>query len=199
MRERPAFVEMITAVVLGGIAEHDKPAPRALDALFTLAERSNLPVDLHLDEHMEPSRTLAPMVAEAVIARGLQARVTFSHLCVLSALAADPARALIDKIAAAEITVIALPETNLLSLERIVLGQIVIAEQIKTGSVELVGSRFRCQVDDAARRSAELRRECTAEDLKLLQGLHCERRRNLHMPAPVCIGVIAAIHIDVRE
>ena len=92
-----------------------------------------------------------------------------------------------------------LPETNLVSLERIVLGQIVIAEQIKTGSVELVGSRFRCQVDDAARRSAELRRECTAEDLKLLQGLHCERRRNLHMPAPVCIGVIAAIYIDVRE
>ncbi len=94
-------------------------APRAIDALFTLAERSNLPVDLHLDEHMEPSRALAPMVAEAVIARGLQGRVTFSHLCVLSALAADHARALIERIAAAEITVIALPETNLLLQDRV--------------------------------------------------------------------------------
>jgi cytosine deaminase len=104
---------------IGASLNASSDAPRALDALFTLAERSNLPVDLHLDEHMEPSRTLAPMVAEAVIARGLQGRVTFSHLCVLSALAADPARALIDKIAAAGITVIALPETNLLLQDRI--------------------------------------------------------------------------------
>ena len=104
---------------IGASLNASSDAPRALDALFTLAERSNLPVDLHLDEHMEPSRTLAPMVAEAVIARGLQGRVTFSHVCVLSALAADPARALIDKIAAAEITVIALPETNLLLQDRV--------------------------------------------------------------------------------
>jgi cytosine deaminase len=87
--------------------------------LLGLAERHDLPVDLHLDEHLEPERMLAPMVADAVIARGLQGRVTFSHLCALSALAAAPARALIDKIARAEITVIALPETNLLLQDRV--------------------------------------------------------------------------------
>jgi len=103
---------------VGASLNASSDAPRALDALLTLAERSNLPVDLHLDEHMEPSRALAPMVAEAVIARGLQGRVTFSHLCVLSALASDFARALIDKIAAADITVVALPETNLLLQDR---------------------------------------------------------------------------------
>jgi cytosine deaminase len=104
---------------LGAALNASNDPPRAIEALFTLAERSNLPVDLHLDEHMEPSRTLAPMVAEAVIARGLQGRVTFSHLCVLSALPSDLARALIDKIAAADITVIALPETNLLLQDRV--------------------------------------------------------------------------------
>ncbi|HEY7242769.1 MAG TPA: amidohydrolase family protein [Xanthobacteraceae bacterium] len=121
----PHAVELLERAVelgadfLGASLNASSDAPRALDTLFTLAERSNLPVDLHLDEHMEPGRTLAPMVAEAVIARGLQGRVTFSHLCVLSALEADPARGLIDKIAAADITVIALPETNLLLQDRV--------------------------------------------------------------------------------
>jgi cytosine deaminase len=103
---------------LGASLNGTSDPPRALDALLTLAERSNLPVDLHLDEHLDASRALAPMVVEQVIARGLQGRVAFSHLCVLSVLAADHARALIDKIAAADITVIALPETNLLLQDR---------------------------------------------------------------------------------
>jgi cytosine/creatinine deaminase len=104
---------------LGASLNSSADAARALDALLGLAERSDLPVDLHLDEHLEPEHMLAPMVADAVIARGLRGRVTLSHLCVLSALAAAPARALIDKIARAEITVIALPETNLLLQDRV--------------------------------------------------------------------------------
>jgi cytosine deaminase len=103
---------------LGASLNSSNDAARALDALLDLAERNNLPVDLHLDEHLEPGRMLAPMVADAVIARGLQGRVTLGHLCALSALAGAPARALIDKIARAEITVIALPETNLLLQDR---------------------------------------------------------------------------------
>jgi len=90
----------------------------ALGVLLDLAERTGLPVDLHLDEHLEPSRMLAPMVADAVIARGLAGRVTFSHLCVLSVLDRTQAAALIDKIARAGITVLALPETNLLLQDR---------------------------------------------------------------------------------
>jgi cytosine/creatinine deaminase len=53
-----------------------------------------------------------------VIERGLQGRVTLSHLCVLAALDAKAAAALIDKLAHAEITVVALPETNLFLQER---------------------------------------------------------------------------------
>jgi cytosine deaminase len=103
---------------LGASLNSSADPARALNALLDLAERNNLPVDLHLDEHLAPERMLAPMVADAVIARRLRGRVTVGHLCALSAL--DPARAhaLIDKIAAAEITVIALPESNLLLQDR---------------------------------------------------------------------------------
>jgi cytosine deaminase len=103
---------------LGASLNASADPARALDALLDLAERSGLPVDLHLDEHLEAGRMLAPMVAEAVIARGLQGRVTFSHLCALSVLEESAARELIDKLARAEIAVIALPETNLLLQDR---------------------------------------------------------------------------------
>jgi cytosine deaminase len=103
---------------LGASLNSSADPARALDALLDVAERSNLPVDLHLDEHLEPGHMLAPMVADAVIARGLVGRVTFSHLCALSVLDPESARTVIEKLARAEITVIALPETNLLLQDR---------------------------------------------------------------------------------
>jgi cytosine deaminase len=91
---------------------------RALAATLDLVERSGLPLDIHLDEHLEPQRMLAPMVVDAVIARGLQGRVTLSHLCVLAAAETKAAQALIERIARAGITVVALPETNLFLQDR---------------------------------------------------------------------------------
>ncbi len=90
----------------------------ALDRLLDLAEESDLPLDLHLDEHLDPERMLAAMVADAVIARGLIGRLTLSHLCALAAMAEKPARDLIGKLARAQATVIALPQTNLLLQDR---------------------------------------------------------------------------------
>jgi len=104
---------------LGASLNSSTDPVRALDALLSLAQGNDLRVDLHLDEHLDGSRMLAPMVADAVIARGLQGRVTFSHLCALSTLAPAPARALIEKMARAQVTVIALPESNLLLQDRV--------------------------------------------------------------------------------
>jgi len=104
--------------LIGASLNSSAEPKRALDALLTLAERHGLPVDLHIDEHLEPGRMLAPMAADAVIARGMQGRVSFSHLCALAALDESSAKAVIDKIARAQITVIALPETNLLLQDR---------------------------------------------------------------------------------
>ena len=91
---------------------------RALDVLLDLAEESGLPVDLHIDEHLLPDQMVTPMAVDMVTARGLGQRVTFSHLCALAVLDAPAAGKLIDGIAKAGISVIALPETNLFLQDR---------------------------------------------------------------------------------
>jgi cytosine/creatinine deaminase len=91
---------------------------RALGALLDLAERSGAAVDIHLDEHLEPHRMLSGMVADVVLARGLQGRVTLSHLCVLGALNPKIAGEVIRKLAQACVAVVALPETNLYLQDR---------------------------------------------------------------------------------
>ncbi len=106
------------ADLIGATLNSSADPPRALAALLDLAERADLPVDIHLDEHLEPGKMLTGLVADAVIARRLQGRVTLSHLCVLAALEDKAAAALIDKLARAEIGVVALPETNLFLQER---------------------------------------------------------------------------------
>ena len=77
--------------------------------LLDLAEESGLPVDLHIDEHLRAEQIVAPMAVEVIAARDLGRRVTFSHLCALATLEPTEASALIDGIAKAGITVIALP------------------------------------------------------------------------------------------
>ncbi|HZD61726.1 MAG TPA: amidohydrolase family protein [Xanthobacteraceae bacterium] len=106
------------ADLIGASLNASADPSRALESLFDLAEQSGLPVDLHLDEHLEPDHMLAGMVADAIIARGLQGRVTLSHLCVLAALGADAASALIEKFARADVTVAALPAANLFLQDR---------------------------------------------------------------------------------
>src|SRR5262249_61350627 len=94
------------------------PPPRSLPVLLALAEQTRLPLALHLDEHLEPHEMLAGTVADAIIARGLEGRVTLSHLCVLSTLNPKIAGELIKKLARAKVTVVALPETNLFLQDR---------------------------------------------------------------------------------
>ena len=106
------------AGLIGASLNASADPPRALAALFDLAEQSGLPVDIHLDEHLEPDNMLAGMVADAVIARGLQGRVTLSHVCVLATLGAAAAGALIEKFARARVTVVALPAANLFLQDR---------------------------------------------------------------------------------
>jgi len=108
----------IGADLIGASLNASADPSRALESLFDLAEHSGLPVDLHLDEHLEPEHMLAGMVADAVIARGLQGRVTLSHLCVLATLGAAAASALIEKLAHAGVTVVALPAANLFLQDR---------------------------------------------------------------------------------
>ncbi len=85
----------------------------SIDGILDLALELSVPVDLHLDEHLDPRRCFSEYLASAVIERGLEGRVTLSHACAVSSLTKGDRSRVIDKLAEAEITVIALPRTNL--------------------------------------------------------------------------------------
>src|SRR5260370_29185468 len=106
------------ADLLGASLNSSADPPRALAALLDLADRADLLVDIHLDEHLEPDKMLTGLVADAVIERGLQGRGTLSHLCLLAALDAKTAAARIDKLARAAITAVALPGAKRLLADR---------------------------------------------------------------------------------
>lgn len=112
-----AAVAMGADLVGAGLNFSNDPA-RSIAVLLDLAERHGVLVDVHMDEHLAPERMLIPQLIEAVLARDLRGRVTLSHACVLAALESGDAARLIDGLARSEITVVALPETNLFLQDR---------------------------------------------------------------------------------
>jgi cytosine deaminase len=101
------------ADLLGAVpAFHPDPAA-ALERVLDLALRHRVDVDLHLDETTDPSGFQLEQLAEATIARGLEGRVTASHCCALASVDTATAQRTVEKVAAAGITVVALPALNL--------------------------------------------------------------------------------------
>jgi cytosine/creatinine deaminase len=101
------------ADLLGGVpAFHAEPAA-SIDALLDLAVDHGVSVDIHVDEATDPSARQLEHLAEATIFRGLEGRVTASHCCALASLDETTAQRTITKVAAAALTVIALPALNL--------------------------------------------------------------------------------------
>jgi len=193
--------------LLGASLNSSADPARALDALLNLAARNDLPVDLHLDEHLDPSRMLAPMAADAVIAHRLKGRVTFSHLCALSTLAPAAADALIEKIARAEITVVALPESNLLLQDRTDgtprRRGLTLVRELLSGGVKV---RFGTDnvrdwfypFGDGDMLETALHGAITAhlDDPSELIGAICDGRRTIAVGAPADLVLIAASSFD---
>jgi cytosine/creatinine deaminase len=95
------------------------PDPVAsIDALLSIAHSLGLPVDLHLDEDLDPAGFLLEALADSTVAHGLEGRVTAGHCCALASVAEDVAERTIAKVAAAGIEVIALPALNLYLQDR---------------------------------------------------------------------------------
>jgi cytosine/creatinine deaminase len=209
----PDGVERLTRAIelkpdfLGASLNSSADATRALNALLGLAERNDLPVDLHLDEHLDHARMLAPMVVDAVIARGLLGRVTLGHLCALSTLPTATARALIDKLARGRITVIALPETNLLLQDRADgtprRRGVTLVRELLAGGVEVrfgtdnVRDWF-CPFGDGDMLDTALSGAVTAhlDDQAELIGAICDGRRGIEEGAPADLVLIPASSFD---
>jgi cytosine/creatinine deaminase len=101
------------ADAVGGVPQYADDPLAFLDLLFEFAERSGLPLDMHVDEHLDRGRLLFDAVIERTRAHGMQGRVTAGHCCALSALPPAEARRIIADLAVAGISVITLPAANL--------------------------------------------------------------------------------------
>ena len=104
--------------VVGGCPHLESDPAAANDGLLTLAAEGGLPVDLHTDETLNPSMLALEDLAERVVATGFAHRVAASHCVSLILQSELRQREVADKVAAAGISVIALPHTNLFLLGR---------------------------------------------------------------------------------
>jgi cytosine deaminase len=104
--------------LLGGVTAifgnaPDKPIEKALDALFRLAQRHDLDIDLHVDETGDPAATSLGQVAEAAIRHGYQGRVVCGHCCSLAVQSKDVVEKNLALCAEAKLAVVTLPMINM--------------------------------------------------------------------------------------
>jgi cytosine deaminase len=111
-----AWIEQAVAVgadVIGGVPAFSDDPIAFIDLVFELAERHALPIDMHIDEHLDAGSLLFDPLIERTRAHGMQGRVVASHSSALSALAPKEAQRIVEGLAAAGIGVITLPAANL--------------------------------------------------------------------------------------
>lgn len=109
---------LMGADVVGGCPYNEKTLEdsiRHLELVFDLAQKHDLPLDLHVDfaDHTEdPRYLLTDRICDLTIERGMQGRVTLGHVTTLGSLDLEEASLLFAKIAHAGITIMPLPATD---------------------------------------------------------------------------------------
>lgn len=99
--------------VVGG-CPHLDPDPRgAVEYLLELAMAHNLPLDLHADENLRPDSVDLEHLADVVLGQNIVHRMNASHCVSLSIRQESDIQRISEKVAAANISVTALPQTNL--------------------------------------------------------------------------------------
>lgn len=106
------------ADLLGGVPAFHPDPPASIAAVLDLARSLGMRVDLHLDEASDPAELWLERLADETLARGLEGKVTASHCCSLASVPREVARRTVEKVAAAGITVVALPALNLYLQDR---------------------------------------------------------------------------------
>jgi cytosine deaminase len=101
------------ADVIGGAPAFAAEPAAYLDMLFDVAVRRDTPLDLHLDETLDPAHQHLAYVARKTRDLRLGGRVVASHCCSLSALSPAEAAPLIAAVAEAGVGIVALPSSNL--------------------------------------------------------------------------------------
>jgi cytosine deaminase len=98
---------------VGGVpALSDQPVA-FMKLLFEMAQRSGLPLDMHIDEHLDDAKLLFDELARMTRAYGMAGRVVAGHCSALSAMPPDAARRTIDNLRDAGVGIVTLPAANL--------------------------------------------------------------------------------------
>jgi cytosine deaminase len=98
---------------VGGCPHLETDSFAATDGFLELAGEAGVPIDLHTDEHTDPHRLTLEYLAERVVATGFTHPVTASHCVSLGMQPHDVQQRVAQKVAAAGISVVALPSSNL--------------------------------------------------------------------------------------
>ena len=99
--------------VLGCFIYRNDALKRKLQSVFELAAELDLDLDFHVDEGLDVDAHGLRTIAELTLAHGWQGRVVCGHACSLSVQPIEQARDTLGLLAQADITLTALPTTNL--------------------------------------------------------------------------------------
>ncbi len=119
-----AFFGDLTDVVashgglFGGVTYLMPDLEAHLDKLFRTASERGLDIDLHVDETQDHEVLTLKTIAEAKIRNGFEGAVTVGHCCSLARQNDDLAKATIDVVARAGLSVVSLPMCNMYLQDR---------------------------------------------------------------------------------
>lgn len=108
----------VTRIYAGPEAGSEALLEAAIDALFRLAERYHLDIDLHVDETGDPAANSLKLVAAAAIRRRFPHRVLCGHCCSLATQSWDTLDTTLDLCAESGLAVVTLPMINMYLQDR---------------------------------------------------------------------------------
>jgi cytosine deaminase len=99
--------------VIGGVPAYSDRPTEFMKLLFETADRTGLPLDMHIDEHLDDTRLLFDNLVAMTRTYGMSGCVVAGHCSALSALPPGEAKRIIDALRDAGIGVVTLPAANL--------------------------------------------------------------------------------------
>ncbi|WP_159649504.1 amidohydrolase family protein [Erysipelothrix aquatica] len=101
------------ADVVGAVPYNDRDAKEHIDYVFELAKRFDKPLDLHQDFADDADKISIEYLAKKTIEHGYQGKVSVGHLTAIAALPPEELQPILELMAEAGISVMALPATDL--------------------------------------------------------------------------------------
>lgn len=99
--------------LIGGCPHLEVDGDGSIAHALTVAAAAGLPVDLHVDETLDPGMLTLRSLARQVIDRGMEGLVAASHCVSLGMQPVEVQEAVAAEVAAAGIAIVPLPQTNL--------------------------------------------------------------------------------------